>query len=188
MLLIGVAHIDRQELQAVKSLMPEQGTVGLELPEDYKQKAYLGITTFFSELASYLECRDQPIVTLDNALLLDRGYALGGARNVLAGKLTPQFIDYKIRDLEHLATGYGAPEVVASASFQLYRFRAIRDVLLSGRNLEQINREWEDINAQRDAYMLKRIRALRPPVIIMGHAHAAKLEALLPEYVRTKPF
>ena len=182
--LIGVQHVNEEnELENVLAMLDFPRTAGLELPEDYKEKESLGLVLFFfTKLTHCLHKRKVDVIPLENWSLSDRFYSLSYAKRILVGEHTREKLEREIQSLENFISPYNPPEILYPAMHRVQRCRDVLSILNSGVTLTDVISKWDDINVQREAYMLGKIMSCKPDVVIIGNMHAKKLHHRLPEY------
>ena len=176
-LLLGVNHYKQDTLEEVirtiETLHPLN--VGLELPQDYKDRAEIGIVDgFFHEIATRLQKQSIQVVPLDDDGLHDFSQSVDLAMNVVKNNIQRNDIE---RSLSELVIGpYSSPERA-----QVFdHFRTIYGDAL--KVLDQFNYSRDAINALRESTARKResnmksiITATRPEVNAVGDGHARRM-------------
>ena len=184
-LLIGVAHKEERELDEVIRWIKEYhpSSVGLELPEDYWERASRGVMTlFFGEIAQYLKEDGIEIILLENPETWDRCHAIELAKAVREGKIGEEDLRVKYNDLKRMVNPYSPPEMLYSAILFIKRYEMAFDILEKRKSLEEVMELWEECNRERESHMLEKILKEQPDMVIIGGAHAERLKEHLPSY------
>src|SRR3989344_3369371 len=104
-LIIGVAHVAEEELNQVKNFVSKcsPSNVGLELPEDHKQRKEYGISTFFfSDLDDYLESIKIEVLCLESPVAWNAHHTADIARSVMEGKTKKEDLEMELRRMNSI--------------------------------------------------------------------------------------
>lgn len=189
-LLIGVTHVyEKQEIKNVKSCLREDDhplSVGLELPDDYKERRKLGIRfATFTALENYFTNQfGSTIIPLDTPTLADERYCIGTALEIVTFKTQKKFYKEKTGLEQQLTdmSAFSAPERTLTLEHYLKRYRRVAELIESGKNRAYFQKEFNDLIKASDKIMIKRIVKDDPEIVIIGGGHARNIMTSLPRY------
>lgn len=188
-LLIGVTHFyERQDVENVLSCLRENEQplrVGIELPDDYKEREDLriGFPTFTKLVHYFIRTIGPTIIPLDETKLSDERFCTKAALGIIKNETQKKFYEEKTGLEQHLAgmIGYAAPESTLTLVHYIKRFRRVAE-LIEETNQDQLQKRFDDLVKASDKVMIERIIKHDPEIVVVGGAHARNIITSLPRY------
>ncbi len=186
-LLVGVAHADEEELAHLLEELSQYSpsSVGLEMPEDFRERAKNGIATaFFYDIAVHydIETTGTDIHGLEDPEVFDQIQIIGLAKAVCDEHLSREQLEMELAHTINSVNPYMPPEKVKIYEKIAKRFESALEILDEDSSSEAIMQLFHECNAKRDVHLLEKILEEQPDIVIVGDAHACELKDKLPGY------
>jgi len=184
-LLMGVAHENQEELEAVIRELNRipWNTIGLELPDDYKQRRQFGVTTFFfGDLAQHMEKRDVQVIPLENPEEWDDMQAMEIAKAVRDGRWTEEYLVKEIEQKKSRLNPYAPLELSYLNVYFLTRYEKAYLILKQNPTLDDVLALCMQCYRKREETIVKNIELYHPEIIVIGKGHAQSIKRSLPAY------
>lgn len=180
--LIGVSHGSKQELIALLRELDKRkpASVGLELREDYETAGYR--VGFFGDLYEYLKPKVSKILLLDNPKLWNEMKTVEILKAVHEGILSLAQLEYKLAEvMRRVEDGFADPEELAPLIPQVERAERALDLNRELPTKDMVLQRWQELNAQRSDYFVRRILQDVPELVVVGVGHARQMASKLEE-------